>query len=65
MSNHPRPRGTDEARLITVIETKALAGAGTTEDPCRKVIQYWDLKGNLLSINDPYLEAIPSHQQSV
>ena len=50
-----RPRGTDSARVISVIETKALRGAGTREDLCREVIQYWDLEGNLLAENDPFI----------
>lgn len=49
-----RPRGTDSARLITVIETVSLRGMGTDEtDMCRPVRQYSDLKGNLLAENDP------------
>lgn len=48
-----RPRGTDEAKMIQVIETRSLRGAGTEEDMCRCVIQYWDLKGDLLAENDP------------
>ena len=49
-----RPRGTDSARLITVIETVSLRGTGTDEtDMCRPLRQYWDLKGNLLAENDP------------
>lgn len=41
-----RPRGTDSARVIQVIETKALKGIGIEKDPARAVIQYWDLDGN-------------------
>lgn len=48
-----RPRGTNSARVISVIETKALKGEGTTEDMCREITQYWDFKGNLLAENDP------------
>ena len=44
-----RPRGTDKAKIITVIETQSLRGLGTTEDPCRIVKQYWDFKGELLA----------------
>ncbi len=40
-----RPRGTDGARVIRVIETRALRGNGTEEDKCRIVIQYWDFEG--------------------
>ena len=49
-----RPRGTDIARVILVIETKALRGSGTDDDPVRIVIQYWDFDGNLLAENDCY-----------
>lgn len=48
-----RPRGTDNARVIQVIETKSVRGVGTNEDKCRPVIQYWDFEGNLLAENDP------------
>lgn len=48
-----RPRGTDSARVIQVIETKSLRGTGTEKDLCREVTQYWDFDGNLLSENDP------------
>lgn len=48
-----RPRGTDAARVIQVIETRALRGNGTENDMCREVKQYWDFEGNLLAENDP------------
>lgn len=48
-----RPRGTDQARVIHVIETTALRGEGTENDKCREVKQYWDFEGNLLAENDP------------
>ena len=47
------PRGTDSARVVSVIETQALRGTGTEEDKCRTVTQYWDFEGNLLAENDP------------
>lgn len=47
-----RPRGTDFARVIQVIETASLRGEGTKEDPCRIVRQYWDFDGKLLAEND-------------
>ena len=47
-----RPRGTDSAKVIQVIETKALRGLGTEKDPAREVIQYWDLEGNFLAESD-------------
>lgn len=48
-----RPRGADSARVIQVIETKALRGEGTEEDLCRTVMQYWDFEGKLLAEHDP------------
>lgn len=51
-----RPRGTDSARVIQVIETVTLRGIGTEEDKCREVKQYWDFDGNLLAEYDPCKE---------
>lgn len=48
-----RPRGTDSARVVPVIETRSLRGNGTEEDKCREVIQYWSLEGELLAESDP------------
>lgn len=48
-----RPRGTDSAQVIQVIETKSLRGEGTNEDMCRTVKQYWSFDGELLAENDP------------
>lgn len=48
-----RPRGTDSARVIRIIETRSMRGKGIKDDLCRTVTQYWDLKGNLLAENDP------------
>ena len=54
MAVSARPRGTDSARIIPVIETRSLRGTGLSEDDkCREVKQYWDLNGNLLAENDP------------
>ena len=50
--DHIRFRGTDSARVISVIETKAARGSGTTDDPCRIVTQYWDFGGKLLAEKD-------------
>ncbi|MBQ6686446.1 MAG: carboxypeptidase [Firmicutes bacterium] len=47
------PRGTDCARVIRVIETESIRGAGTDEDPCRPVLQYWNFDGELLAEMDP------------
>lgn len=51
-----RPRGTDEAKIIQVIRTKALVGAGSETDPCGIVTQYWDFDGKLLAEDDPKME---------
>lgn len=47
------PRGTDSARVIQVIETKAMRGEGTDIQPSREVTQYWTLDGEFLAENDP------------
>ena len=47
-----RPRGTDVARVISVIETKGIRGVGTEKDPVREVTQYWDFEGNFLAEAD-------------
>jgi hypothetical protein len=44
-----RSRGCDSAKIISVIMTEALKGAGTENDPCRKAIQYWSLDGKLIA----------------
>mgnify|MGYP003185227036 CR=1 FL=1 len=51
-----RPRGTDRARVIQVIETLSLKGRGADQDPCRAVTQYWSLEGELLATVDPVKE---------
>ncbi len=47
-----RPRGTDSAKVIQVIETISIRGEGTQDDLCRPIKQYWDFNGNLLAEND-------------
>ena len=47
-----RPRGTDTAKIVQVIETESIIGSGIPEDPVRLIYQYWDFKGNLLAQND-------------
>ena len=44
-----RPRGTDSAKVIQLIETRSIEGRGTPDDPCRVIIQYWETDGNLLT----------------
>lgn len=48
-----RPRGTDSAKVIQVIETKSIRGSGNEDDFCREVTQYWSLDGKLLAECDP------------
>lgn len=52
MNTPPVPRGTDKARVVSLIETVALKGAGTEKDPVREVFQYWDFDGNLVAVKD-------------
>ena len=47
-----RPRGTDSAKVIQIIETKTLRGSGQKDDLYRTVTQYWDFKGRLLAEDD-------------
>ena len=48
-----RPRGTDSAKVISVIVTESVRGRGTKVDLCRMVTQYWGFDGTLLAENDP------------
>lgn len=47
-----RPDGVKDARVIQVIETKAVRGLGTEKDPARIVVQYWGLDGKFLAEMD-------------
>lgn len=47
-----RPEGTNSAKVIQAIETKADCGLGTEKDPVREVTQYWDFEGNILAEMD-------------
>lgn len=48
-----------KVRTMVVIEAERKRGCGTEEDPVRKVIQYWDLDGNLLAERDLLNDLIP------
>lgn len=52
MDNPVVPRGVDSAKIIQVIETVALKGAGTEADPIRYIKQYWTFDGELLAEKD-------------
>lgn len=43
-----RPRGTDSAKVISVIQTTALCGSGIEGDPLYEITQYWTFDGVLI-----------------
>lgn len=56
--SHIRLRGPDAAKVIQVVETRAVIGNGTENDPTRLIIEYWSLDGKKLATNDPYLSGL-------
>lgn len=50
-----RPRGTDSAKVIQVIETISLRGSGTDKDPVRAVKQFWSFDGDLIAESDFFI----------
>lgn len=42
-------------QIVELIKVRVSSGAGTPEDPSRLVAQYWDKKGKLKFIEDPYI----------
>lgn len=56
MHEETKLRGTDSARVIQVIETNALAGSGTEDDPRYISVQYWSFDGKLLAEKDRFSE---------
>ncbi len=40
-------------RVISAIQIVVIRGAGTAEDRCREVTQYWTLDGKFLAEYDP------------
>lgn len=54
-NKNARPRGTDAAKVIQVIETISLKGSGTDDDPARVVKQFWSFDGELIAENDPFI----------
>lgn len=55
VNNNVRPRGTDGAKVIQVIETIPIRGSGIDTDPVRAVKQLWSLEGELIAENDPFI----------
>lgn len=53
------------ACIKQVIEVQAVRGEGTNDDPCRVILQYWSLDGELLAENDVLMTGAvpePPHQ---
>lgn len=48
-NKNARPRGTDAAKVIKVIQTEALEGTGTKADPYHIQKRLWSLDGKLLA----------------
>ena len=55
MNEHikPKPNRCKLAEAVQVIRTVTLVGSGTQENPCRDVVQYWTLDGQLIATIDP------------
>lgn len=49
-----------KARMLQVIKTTTMQGAGTPESPIREVVHYWSFQGELLAERDPFLCDVPS-----
>lgn len=41
------------AKVVSVIRTVSIRGAGFYNDPVREVVQFWSLVGDLLAEQDP------------
>jgi hypothetical protein len=54
-THQPRPRGCDRAKVVEVVETLALVGAGVPGDPSRILVEYWTRDGQLLAERDTYV----------
>ena len=45
-------------KVISVIQTVSLEGAGIEYSPFRAITRYWDFDGKLLAISDPKINII-------
>ena len=45
-------------KVISVIQTISLEGAGIEDSPFRAITRYWDFDGRLLAISDPKTNTI-------
>ena len=43
----------ERVEVVQVIKTKSTRGIGTSADPVREVVQYWNLDGTLIIEFDP------------
>ena len=51
----------DKVKVVKLIKTKLkIVGKGEKDDPIRTVLQYWNLKGELMFEYDPVLRHISS-----
>ena len=48
------PKGLKKVKIIQVIETTSVIGNGTEQNPVRRIMQYWSLKGALLAECDEW-----------
>ena len=52
-----------DVEVIKVIRTYlTVLGRGTTEDPYRRITEYWDMRGNLLWREDPCPPQAPAER---
>lgn len=46
----------NQAEIVQVIRITLTCGAGTKDDPCRGVVQYWTMDGRRIAVEDPISE---------
>ena len=51
------PDAVTSVDVIQVIRTVAMRGAGTPNDPCRNITQFWTMDGALIKETDIQMEA--------
>ena len=54
---HPQMK-IEGCRIISVIQTTSLEGAGVEGDSYRQITRYWDFDGKLLAVSDPQVNAV-------
>jgi hypothetical protein len=58
MTEHPNFFG---AELVTLIQVTVREGAGTSEEPYRRVLYFVDDDGAVLFVRDDYRNVVPLH----